>query len=134
LSLERERRPLYRQPPFPSIVGHSIAWLVCFRVRKLILKNFLSPGDMLMLTAAVRDLHMTYPGQYLTDVRTSCEAVWDHNPYLTPLSEDDPDVESILCEYPLIHQSNQLPYHFIHAFRLFLNDRLGVNIQPHAFK
>jgi ADP-heptose:LPS heptosyltransferase len=38
------------------------------------------------------------------------------------------------CHYPLIHQSNQLPYHFIHAFRLFLSEHLGVEIRPHAFK
>ena len=38
------------------------------------------------------------------------------------------------CEYPLIHQSNELPYHFIHGFRLFLANRLGIEIRPHAFK
>lgn len=103
-------------------------------MRKLILTHFLSPGDVLMLTAVVRDLHLTFPGQFATDVRTSCGALWEHNPYITPLSEDDPDVEVIACEYPLIHQSNTLPYHFIHAFRLFLSERLGVEIRPSAFK
>ena len=29
---------------------------------KLILRNFQSPGDIVMLTAAVRDLHRAYPG------------------------------------------------------------------------
>ena len=32
--------------------------------RKLILRNFQSPGDIVMLTAAVRDLHRCYPGRY----------------------------------------------------------------------
>jgi hypothetical protein len=41
-------------------------------MRKLILRNFQSPGDILMLTAAVRDLHRAHPGEFLTDVRTSC--------------------------------------------------------------
>src|SRR4030095_5783072 len=84
------------------------------RMRKLILRNFQSPGDILMLTAAVRDLHRSYPGQFQTDVRTPCPAIWENNPYLTPLEEGAPDVETIRCEYPLIHQSNQLPYHFLH--------------------
>jgi ADP-heptose:LPS heptosyltransferase len=103
-------------------------------MRKLILKNFFSPGDIVMLTAAVRDLHLTHPGEFLTDVRTACDALWEHNPYLSRLDEGDPQVEQIQCEYPLIHQSNQLPYHFIHGFRLFLQERLGVEIRPHAFK
>ncbi len=103
-------------------------------MRKLILRNSLSPGDILMLTAAVRDLHRTHPGEFLTDVRTSCAALWEHNPWITALDENDPAVESIKCEYPLINHSNQLPYHMIHGFRLFLQERLGVTIEPHAFK
>ena len=103
-------------------------------MRKLILRNSQSPGDVLMLTAAVRDLHLTYPGEFLTDVRTPCPALWEHNPNITPLEENDPSVETITCEYPLIHSSNTLPYHFVHAFRLFLNERLGLHIRPHAFR
>ena len=61
-------------------------------MRKLILRNFQSPGDVVMLTAAVRDLHRCHPGEFLTDVRTSCPDLWRHNPHLTPLSEDDPEV------------------------------------------
>lgn len=103
-------------------------------MRKLILRNSLSPGDILMLTAAVRDLHLTHPGMFLTDVRTSCMEFWEQNPFVTYLKESDSEVEQIHCEYPLIHRSNQLPYHFIHGFRLFLEERLGVPIRPHAFK
>ena len=78
-------------------------------LRKLILTNFQSPGDVLMLTAAVRDLHRCYPNQFQTDVRTSCPELWEQNPCLTPLREDDPDVELVHCHYPLIHESNQRP-------------------------
>src|SRR6202795_1397626 len=83
-------------------------------MRKLILKNFQSPGDTVMLTAAVRDLHACYPNQFLTDTRTPCPALWENNPYITPLDENAADVEVIDCEYPLINQSNELPYHFVH--------------------
>jgi len=103
-------------------------------MQKLILKNFLSPGDIVMLTAAVRDLHMSHPGRFQTDVRTSCPPFWEHNPYLTPMTEGDEGVEEIDCEYPLIHQSNGVPYHFIHGFRLFLEERLRTAIHPHAFR
>jgi ADP-heptose:LPS heptosyltransferase len=103
-------------------------------VRKLILKNNLSPGDIIMLTAAVRDLHLTFPGEYQTDVRTPCAQLWENNSFITPLDENDEDVEVIECHYPLIHQSNHLPYHFVHAFRLFLSETLERDIKPHAFK
>lgn len=112
----------------------SYFFLFPILMRKLIFKNFLSPGDIVMLTAAVRDLHLSHPKRFQTDVRTPYPALWEHNPYLTKLNKNDPEVETIQCEYPLIHQSNILPYHFIHAFRLFLSEKLNIEIKPHAFK
>jgi ADP-heptose:LPS heptosyltransferase len=103
-------------------------------MRKLILRNSLSPGDIVMLTAAVRDLHKCYPGQVLTDVRTSCRPLWENNPFISKLDEIDPEVEVIDCKYPLIHKSNQLPRHFIEGFIDFLNQKLGLRIVPTAFK
>jgi len=102
-------------------------------MKKLVLRNFQSPGDIVMLTAAVRDLHRTYPGRFQTDVRTSCPHLWENNPYITPLNERDDEVEVVDCEYPLIHRSNDLPYHFIHAFIDFLNERLDLSIRPTSF-
>src|SRR6516162_5649922 len=103
-------------------------------MRKLILSNSQSPGDIVMLTAAVRDLHRCYPGEFLTDVRTPCRQLWENNPHLTPLRGGAPGVEVIDCEYPLIHRSNQEPWHFLHAFIKFLNDRLELQIRPTEFK
>jgi ADP-heptose:LPS heptosyltransferase len=103
-------------------------------MKNWILRNFQSPGDILMLTAAVRDLHRCHPGKFRTDVRTSCPDLWKNNPYITPLSEKRQNVEVIDCQYPLIHQSNTAPYHFIHGFIDFLNTRLPKPIRPGAFK
>ena len=103
-------------------------------MRKLILRNFQSPGDIVMLTAAVRDLHRAHPGEFLTDVRTSCPDLWAFNPYLTPLADDDPDVEIVDCHYPIIDQCNSTPVHFLHGFPAYLNDRLGLRIRVTDFK
>ena len=103
-------------------------------MRKLVLKNAQSPGDIVMLTAAVRDLHRAHPGEFLTDVRTPCPDVWLNNPHLTPLNEDDPDVECIDCHYPLIHQSNHTPVHFLQGFVRFLNEHLGTKSRVTDFK
>jgi ADP-heptose:LPS heptosyltransferase len=102
--------------------------------RKIILNCGLSPGDIVMLTAAVRDLHHCYPGQYLTDVRTSCAELWDNNPHITTLDDADPAVETIDCSYPLINQANQAPYHCLHGFIEFLNARLGLNVRPTRYR
>lgn len=87
-----------------------------------------------MMTAAVRDLHRCYPGTFLTDVRTPFPALWENNPHLTPLREEDGSVVVIDCKYPLINQANLAPYHAIHGYIEFLNDRLGLHIKPTRFK
>ncbi len=103
-------------------------------MRKLIFRNGYSPGDVVMLTAAVRDLHRAYPGQFLTDVRTVCPDLWEHNPYITQLFEKDPEVELLDCSYPLIDRCNEAPYHCLHGFIEFLNERLGLSIKPTEFR
>jgi len=94
--------------------------------RRLILRNFWSPGDIVMLSAAVRDLHRANPGAFLTDVRSACPDLWEHNPHLTPLVEGRRNVETIDCEYPLIHETNRRPVHCLNGFAQFLSQRLDV--------
>jgi ADP-heptose:LPS heptosyltransferase len=103
-------------------------------MRKLILRNFQSAGDIVMLTAAVRDLHRSHPGEFLTDVRTPFPDLWAFNPYITTLHEDDPDVETVECHYPLIDQCNDTPCHFLHGFPAYLNETLGLRIRVTDFK
>ena len=87
-----------------------------------------------MLTAAVRDIHKCYPRRFQTDVRTSCQSIWENNPFITNLNEEDPEVQTIECHYPLIYQSNKRPYHFIHGFIDYLNLHLKLDIRPTLFK
>jgi ADP-heptose:LPS heptosyltransferase len=103
-------------------------------MRKLILSNYQSPGDIVMLTAAVRDLHRKYPGNFLTDVRTPCAHLWENNPYITALNPSEPGVESVDCQYPLIERSNCEPWHFLHGFIDFLNRRLDLQIALTQFR
>tara|TARA_Y100000593_G_scaffold56456_2_gene105311 strand:- start:1086 stop:2156 length:1071 start_codon:yes stop_codon:yes gene_type:complete len=102
-------------------------------LKKVILKSDLSPGDLLMLSSAVRDLKASHPN-FLIGVKTPVPDIWLNNPHLTPLSEDDKDVDIIETEYPLIHDSNTKPWHFIHGYRVFLEDKLDVKIQAGDFK
>jgi hypothetical protein len=101
--------------------------------KKLILQNQQAPGDILMLTAVVRDLHLSYPLKFLTDVDTPFPQLWENNPFITKLSSEDSDVEVIEMNYPLISESNEGALHFIHAFRLYLEEKLEIKIKPTTF-
>ena len=103
-------------------------------MRKLILKCNLSPGDLVMLTAAVRDLCRCYPGRFQINVRTSCRDLWENNPYVTPIANDDPEAELIECSYPLINRCDATPYHCLHGFIEFLNERLNLAIKPTEYR
>ena len=54
-------------------------------VRKILLVNYDSLTDALMLTAAVRDLQLFSFGGYAVDVHTLGMPIWDLNPYITRL-------------------------------------------------
>jgi hypothetical protein len=101
---------------------------------KLMLLNNQSPGDVVMLTAAVRDLHRCYPGQFVTDVRTHCMELWENNPNLTPLDITDPDVRIVDCRYPLFEKSNRMAVHFLQGFLDDLNSKLDLQIKTTEFK
>jgi ADP-heptose:LPS heptosyltransferase len=61
--------------------------------KKVLLECNLSLGDIVMLTAAVRELHVNYPGRFITGVRTPYPELWGNNPYITPLEESDRRVQ-----------------------------------------
>ena len=84
--------------------------------------------DILTLTRAVGDLAESYPN-YEIDVRTPCPEIWENNPRLTPLREDDPEVEIFDITYDLINESGWRGLHFTDAFRYDLEKKLGVPIR-----
>jgi len=105
---------------------------------KLILQNRQSPGDILVMSSAIRALHQAYPGEYLTDVRSPCTSIYENSPYITPLDENAPDVTTIDMQYPEIHLSGQSGRHFSDGYRMFLAEQIGRpipqnGIQPDLF-
>jgi ADP-heptose:LPS heptosyltransferase len=87
-----------------------------------------------MLTAAVRDLHCAHPGAFITAVDTSAPALWDNNPHIVRHGTLREPARIVECAYPLIHESNRRPYHFIHGFTQDLERQLGVRIPAGPFK
>lgn len=99
-------------------------------MRKLLLRNNLSLGDVVVCSAAIRDLHRAHPNKFITGYAGSCDQVFENNPHI----KNDPEAEEIVLEYPAIHQSNSRPRHFIEAYHEFLSDRLDVKIPITEFK
>jgi len=94
---------------------------------KLILRNPLCPGDILMMTCAIRDLHLAYPNKYKTDVRSPCNEIFENNHYITPIKDEEAD-RIIQVEYPLIHQSGITGFCFNDGHRMFLENELKIKI------
>jgi len=103
-------------------------------MEKLLLEHKLSPGDVIAMTAAVRDLHISYPNQYQTDVETSMMEIWENNPYITKLDRNDPSVKHVHLDYPLVHDSNEGMHHFCYAFVWELAQVIGKPIKSTRLK
>jgi hypothetical protein len=101
--------------------------------RKIIFRNWQSPGDIVMLLFAIKSLHDSYPGQFITDVRCPAREIFEGSPYITPLSENDPGVVMLQAEYPTIHRSNTHPVRFSTAFAEHIAQMLNLRIQPCQF-
>lgn len=91
--------------------------------RRLLLLNNLSPGDDVVLTAAVYSLHQKYPGQFATAIDSPYPAVWEHNP---DVDTDRTGCEPIEMHYPAINQCGSRAIHFMQAYCEYLEDKLGV--------
>jgi hypothetical protein len=105
----------------------------------LILKNPLSPGDVLCMTAAVYSLHQRHPGKYLTAVDSSVPSLWDFNPDVIPLKRAyELKAREIHTHYPLIQHCNQRAVHVLQGYCDFLTQTLGVEVplltnRPHLY-
>ena len=102
-------------------------------VKKLVLQNYQSPGDLVMLLHTLVSLHKTYPGKFITDVRCSAPDIFKYNPLVTKIALDDEEAQIVDMHYPQIHQSNNRPLRFITAFTTYLDDKLGLQIRPTNF-
>jgi hypothetical protein len=58
---------------------------ILIKKRKVLLLNCLSPGDVIAMTASIRDLHRAHPNTFITDVYSSAGDIWHNNPYITKL-------------------------------------------------
>lgn len=98
--------------------------------RALLLKNYLSPGDVLAMTACVHSLVKKHPGKFLIQVDTTAPAFWEHSPDLATREEMAPHAppEEVQTHYPAINECNQRGIHFLQAYCEFLEHALKVPV------
>lgn len=108
-----ERSPA---PPIPSIPPK----------RNLILRNRLSPGDVLVMSVAIRALWKAHNDKFCIDVDTPCPQIFENNPYITRF--DHAGAQVIDMHYPEIHKSGASGRHFTDGHRKYLEEVLGLEI------
>jgi ADP-heptose:LPS heptosyltransferase len=95
---------------------------------RVLLKQFQSPGDILMLTSAVRDLK-THKPDWKINVITSCPEIWYNNINLSPsVTENNADFVIDADYKHEVNKSNQRGFHFSRAFTDHLSESLNISI------
>ena len=93
--------------------------------RKLILRNRLSPGDILVMSVAVRALYQSHGTKFLIDVDTPCNEIFANSPYITKLNGEGQVID---MQYPEIHKSGASGRHFSDGHRKYLEEILEIKI------
>jgi len=100
--------------------------------RKIILQNYNNLTEALLLTAAVRDLKLSHP-DILISVKTNYPELWEKNPYIGEIDENDPHVKIYTVENDLYLEKNECCYHSIHGIRKNIERQLELKIKATRF-
>lgn len=105
---------------------------------RLVVRNTQAPGDILVLSAALRDLHIAHPGLYNTDIWVSrgAEEIYWNNPDVDMVHKNRPPPGSkhFVAHYPLIKSCNQQRKHFLWGFPEYFNQKLGTDVKLTEFR
>jgi len=77
------------------------------------------------MTSAICSFKESYPSWLIDTRRTACDEIFDNNPRITPLDDNDPDVEKYIAHYEEIHNSGWNGIHFADAYRIDLEQQLN---------
>ena len=135
------RRVLERQESFDQtgIAMHQrLSEAIMRNPQSVLLTHWRSPGDIVCLTAAVRDLATNYPGRFAIHVGGSCSDLWEHNPHVVGVwgARLPRNLPMIRVSYTSqLSLANDLRLHFLTAFHRAIADQLGIPIpvlHPHG--
>jgi ADP-heptose:LPS heptosyltransferase len=98
---------------------------------EVIFKNRQAIGDILCFTSAVRDFKTAYPETRVGVISTAMH-IWDHNPHIDHNLKEGNIVE--IGPGKATNQSNRSDLHICNAFRLSMEDKLGISISQGPIK
>lgn len=94
-------------------------------MRKLLLHHWTAPGDIVVMSAAIRDLALANPGKVAISLRTPCMELWRHNPHVSSVPIDQIELHR-LSYGPIPRNCREQRKHFLSAFHLDLTRRTGL--------
>ena len=95
--------------------------------QQILLTHNLAPGDITAMSACVRDLALTYPGEYEVHVQTSCKTLWEGNPHIAKAhgNTQPAEMQKFKMDYGwAIKQADRNALHFLTAFHRDLSNKL----------
>ncbi len=100
-------------------------------MERVLLTNWRSPGDIVCMTACVRDLALSHPGRYEIHVGGFCPALWQNNPHVAKLwgprlPQGIPTIR-LNCVAQLA-ESSRVMRHYITAFHHKVGQRLDIDL------
>ena len=100
----------------------------------IIFKQWQAPGDLMMLTCAIRDLHKMYPGKMRTDVLCCYPEVFFNNPYITYFPKNG-KVPIVDLKYDEARDKlAPLGYHFSSVFIYILNEMYDLKLMKTSMR
>lgn len=100
--------------------------------QKLVLTHNRAPGDVVVLTALVRDVMKAHPGRFQIDVESSAMDIWRHNPNISKLRKKKgprPDIKYLQMDYGRgIRDQNYEPVHFMAYFHRDFERKMNVKV------
>jgi ADP-heptose:LPS heptosyltransferase len=100
-------------------------------VKRLVIKQQLAPGDAVVLTALVRDLMATHPGEYEIYIDTKSPQLWRHNPNIVHagLGFRMPEAQYVTSEYGEgLKRQNYETIHFLSWLYRDFKERTGIDV------
>ena len=100
-------------------------------MEKILLTHWRAPGDVVCMTACVRDLALRYPGRYEIHVAGSCRELWEGNPHISRAWGSRPPGKMpryrLSCRDALV-ESGKNRRHYLTAFHRDLERKLRVPV------
>jgi ADP-heptose:LPS heptosyltransferase len=97
-------------------------------MEKLLLRHQRAPGDVVVMSALIRDLALSYPGRFHIAVDTSFRELWENNPYVK-IMRDKSGARVVNLTYgEYIRKAGTEKIHFISAFHKDLKKQTGISV------